>query len=157
MTTPATTSPRKPAGKVRTGDPRADRAVRATGQRESIAVNLEGEPDEGKPAKPARQARTTKRAPKPRVTKTVPAPKATKPTSNSKPEQAEPQEKSARDYQREIARQLIVVGGDLVAQQVPPKLRAEVGQAVANMIHHLTNQKAGWPGKLPKPKRSDWM
>lgn len=141
-TTGAGTASRKPAGRVRTGNPQTDRAVRADAAKP-------------KPAKPARQPRATSRAPKPGVTKSVPAskPKATGATEASNGTA----EKTLHDYRRELSRAVIVAAGELISQ-APREHRAELAQAISNQLHHLTTPKAGWPkGKLPVPQRSEWM
>lgn len=137
----STAKSRKPAGKVRTGNPQTDRDIRAASNGASAKTS----------AKPARQPRATSRAPKPGVTRTVPAskPKATEASNGTT-------EKTFSDYRRELSRAVIVAAGELVSQ-APREHRAELAQAISNQLHHLTTPKAGWPkGKLPVPQRNEW-
>src|SRR5207244_1791587 len=91
---------------------------------------------------PAAKAGTAKPGPKPAAAK------------------AKPESPTFSELRRDLFRRVIVAGGEIV-KEFPASERAELAQALANQLHHLTRQdpkakNGGWPGALPKPIRSDW-
>ena len=107
---------------------------------------------------PAPKTATRKRTPKVEApAPEVQAPQETAPAKAETTKVEKPKEKAATDYRREVDGLIIQAAGELVKQQVPEALRAEVAKMIANQLHHLSTPKLGWPSDvLPRPDRSEW-
>lgn len=142
--TPA--SRRKPAGKVRTGNPQADRAVRAASN---------GSKTKATAAKPGR-AKAPSRASR-AAAQTASATKSQAKPARGKAAAAKPAKAKAaksNGTKNDLALRVVEAAGKLSG------LSDDDRACVAQWLHHLPTGGSGadrrWPASLPRPNRSDW-